>query len=229
MILWLSACGQSADTALTVIEIQEATYQVQWSPLMDSRVGVDGLATITRFDVVLYSMRLPECLNTASQSFGFNSAWAGHSDINIPSDWQQPQVLSLVTDGTVEHTQSFPSQRLCHVGVTYARWDGATLNVPNTTEEPYSILLEGVCDVGEEQIPFRLQTKIPSERIMDTFDEDLMESKNGLRVTIGLRPDSALEDLDCHQISSWDDTVPLQVLTNLQTTSLWSMEQYDVR
>ena len=220
MIGFLFACLQPAEEVLDAVKVQSADYGVTWSALSSEIIESNQMA-LSRFEVVLYSIRLPTCSNLSLNSWGINQAFAGHSEINIPSNWMQPTVLNLLEDGALHHYVEFDEQSLCELGVTYARWDGGTNNVVDGSEDAFSILLEGICT--ESNIPFRLETKVPSERILDLVGM-LTGEGNNLSVLLEIPLDTVLNPLDCSQVDNWTASQALELLSVIQTNSNWYLE-----
>ena len=223
-MMWIYlACASDVDGVNDFPIVDSATYFVEWSGLTDGIIDSNSIR-LSRFEVVLYSLRLPECADFTRHLWGINSAMAGHSDISIPSNWMQPTVLNFLESGQVEHEVEFSTQSLCELGVTYARWDGSTNNVVDDAEIPFSILLEGVCLDTER--PFRLETKVPSEQIHDIANL-VTGLGNNVHVHLEIPLDNVLNPLDCSQLDTWSATETLEVLSEIQTNSIWSVELND--
>lgn len=220
-MIWLFiACTEPLTSHHEDITVESASYSVGWSRLSSSIQEDYGIA-LSRFEVVLYSMRLPTCSDVAWQWLGFNSAYAGHSEINIPSNWLEPTVLNLLDDGWIEHQVFFLEQSICELAITYARWDGDTKYVVDEAEESFSILLEGVC--LENNTPFRLETKVPSEQIVELPELGHSTGSN-LDVRLEISLDRVLNPLDCTQLDTWTAKQALEVLSTIQTNNIWSTE-----
>ena len=222
MILLLS-CLPKNEPIVESQMVNTAEYVVQWS-------GLSQVADlyITRFEVVLYSIRLPYCQSsTAMHTIGLNSALAGHSEINISSDWQSPFKMNLMDSDLVEVTTEFPPQQLCHLATTYARWDGSTMNIDNFAEDSFSILLEGQC-LGDSVTQFRLETKVPAERVLDITSSEINGSGSVLMVKREFILDKVLDGLDCKYVEDWSASDAIQLLSNLHADSNLTMELHDV-
>lgn len=172
------------------------TFQMQYSPLfVDAPVHTepteishhphvfytddDTVFVVDYAYAVLYSIRLGDCSLYAQNhtnpvfhsllDFFVPSALAGHSDIDIPTNWQYPYVVDLLNPQSVEIYREFGEQSVCDFALTFARADGDTygIELPDVDREILgsSLLIQATCIHPQGRRSMLLQTSIPSERV----------------------------------------------------------------
>ena len=226
LIVLLFACGPDHQGYSTVSSIN---VEIDVTGIPDGERPNGDVFTLERANVVLYSIRFPECeALSRSMSFFFPVAHAGHSDVNIPSNWNRPTVLDLLEPTPLMVQYHIPEQSMCFAASTFARWDESTLNLPVDEElgEAYSIELLGSCSTlsGEEHT-FIIQTAVPSERIEPLSGQHQSPDIDTLKYRIVFDTTDLLNKIEC-RAETFDDSSPagLQALTNLQNNALRSWE-----
>ena len=118
-------------------------------------------------------------------------------------------------------------QSICSGAVTWARWDGATFDLPSEINDTtYSVFLRGSChnSMGEQK-QFELYTAVPSEQIQSTDLVEMNDDMDTLNFTVAFDTTDLL-----HKIESNDDLtfnsspLALQVLYNIQNNATWTWE-----
>jgi len=222
----LFACAKE-DQEYPFVSNIEIVVEITGSP-NDDRPNGDAFV-LQSADVVLYSIRFPECEEfTRAVSWFIPAAYAGHSDINIPSNLNKPTVLDLLEPAEIVYQYAIPEQTICFAATTFARWDGSTSNLPDNIipEEPFSIRIQGDCSNSDaEELNFDIQTAIPSERIEAVPTQIEHEMFDTLKYTIVFDTTDMLSQIKCRPETFSDENASgLQVLTNLQNNALRSLE-----
>lgn len=226
MLIGLFACAKGVQEYPLVSNI-EVLVEVKGSPNVDLSNGDSYF--IESAEAVLYSIRFPECEElTRSASWFIPAAYAGHSDINISSNWNRPTVLDLLEPKEILYQYAIPEQTICFVATTFARWDGSTSNLPEDIipEEPFSIRLQGNCSSSDgEDVNFDIQTSIPSEKIEAVPMQNEHQMFDTLKYTIVFDTTELLSQINCHPETFSDENASgLQALTNLQNNAFRSLE-----
>lgn len=220
------ACAKEVQEHPLISNI-EIAVEIKGSPNGDRPNG--DAFFLESADVVLYSIRFPECEElTRSVSWFIPSAYAGHSDINIPSNLNRPTVLDLLEPTENVYQYAIPEQTICYAATTFARWDESTFNLPDDIipEEPFSIRLQGNCSTSDaEEFDFVIQTSIPSEKIEAVLTQNEHQMFDTLKYTIVFDTTELLNQIKCHPETFSDgNATGLQALFNLQNNAFRSLE-----
>ena len=227
-MIWffMVGCTSVDETMQPNISTIQTTVEFIGTPLLEHSNG--DVFNLGQVSAVLYSVRFMECedTSTASSFLPINYATAGHSEINIPSNWNRPTYIDVLNPVTIHAEVSMTAQSVCLGAVTWARWDGGTVDLPS--EEPemaFSMYLRGSCEdsVGNERF-FELFTAVPSEKIDSpiSLDDGIFDT---LKFTVVFDTTELLHKIECN-----DDTLgntsssALQVLFNLQNNAHWIWE-----
>lgn len=222
----------SPETAHSMVSTVSIAVEFNGSPTLSNQNG--DVFTLTEAYGVLYSVRFSECSEvkkSLQQSISFpflGSAFAGHSDILIPTHWNTPTHIDFLNPQLISQSIEFPEQSICDGVVTWARWDGSTVDLPNPEpEQAYSVYVSGSCipSTETEEIEFTLQTAVPSEAVqpLNSVVDSGQFTALYFQLDIGLS--DMLEDVDCsNDLLDNPDTNALQILFNLQQSSIWTSE-----
>ncbi len=178
----------------------------------------------------LYSIRFPECTEVSKRTVSLLPfAYAGHSDIEISSNWSRPTFIDLLNPVDVDATvQLDEAQSICDGVVTWARWDGGTFDLP--TPEPnstFSIQVIGYCQPlnGDEPMDFVLETAVPAERVASFEDGVANERDTQLNFRLDIDPTDMLQNIPCTpELNDESSVYALQLLLNLQQGTTWTWE-----
>jgi len=123
--------------------------------------------TLQRGHLVSYSFRLYPCPEAAAGllSWLIPAAHAGHSDFDVPSNWQSPWVEDLLALETVVRDPiAMDDQRYCEGIYSVARADQHTENRPENPDMiNWSLWVVGQYEKEGQSGDFEFQTAIPSE------------------------------------------------------------------
>ncbi len=221
--------GCNSDSNIIVPEVSTIQTNVDFSgtPNLQTESGVFVLDSVL---ATLYSIRFPECtelgLHTSSL---FPLAHAGHSDIEIPSNWARPTFVDLLNPTSIETSVELQTpQPLCDGVVTWARWDGGTFDLP--TPQPistFSIQAIGSCQPHDEGEPvdFVLETTVPAERVRSLQDSFVEQSGTQLHFHLDIDPTDMLQNIPCTpELNDQSSVYALQILLNLQQGTTWIWE-----
>ena len=234
-----TACMTHHDEAMVHSLISEVTVVVQFegTPTLIQTNG-DSFMLNEAFGV-LYSIRFFECPPAEASLFErpwftfVQPVYAGHSDILIPTNWNRPSYINLLSPDVITQTIEFQEQSVCDGAVTWARWDGGTFELPTPEpDETFSIHLSGTCTPVNEtdEIQFSLQTSVPSEVVRplnDVVDNDVLDSGQftALHFQLDIDLTDMLQDVVCSiDLLDNPETNALQVLYNIQQSSSWTSE-----
>ncbi len=233
IVCWVLSCGQiKKDSGLVEPLFSNVDIHLELSntPILLNERG--DMFEIDTAVAVLYSIRFIECSNETSwyspQDFFLPRALAGHSEIAIPSNWNRPTYLDLLQPHSIDTTISFPEQSICHLVLTWARWDGGTFDLPEPTPSTtFSVYVAGQCTAGDDQqqIDFILETAVPSEVVLPITFEELVIQSPDLKFALDIDVSDMLETIDCtSDLVDNPDRQALQVLYNLQQNATWTLE-----
>jgi hypothetical protein len=226
MMWWLLACFTESEPSNDVSTIQ-TTVEFVGEPRLEMENG--DLFVLEEAFAVLYSVRFYPCPNTVRYEYIFpiSTARAGHSDIEIDTNWNRPTHIDLL-DPTSIHTEvQMEPQSICSGAVTWARWDAATFDVPyETVESTYSVLLRGNCrNEDDEQYQFELSTSVPSEKVQSTVVAELNDGVDTLNFTVAFDTTDLLHKIECNDdLMINSSPLALQVLYNIQNNAIWNWE-----
>ena len=228
------------------------TFQMQYSPLfVDAPVHTepteishhphvfytddDTMFVVDYAYVVLYSIRLGDCSlyakNTANPvfhsllDFFVPSALAGHSDIDVPTNWQYPYVVDLLKPQSVEIYREFREQSVCDFALTFARADEDTngIELPPVDRDIIgsSLLLHTTCIHPQGRRSMLLQTSIPSERVERVSVEGKPEENQRYMGDLSIigYTENMFHGVGC---DTEENVASLQVLLNLQRDMYWT-------
>ena len=229
MITWFFFVGCTPDQTLlrSNISTVRTTVNVVGTPLLDRPNG--DVFSLEQVSATLYSVRFLECDTTAGVSsfLPVNSAFAGHSDIAIPTNWNRPTYIDVLNPHTIETEIVMEPQSICLGAVTWARWDGGTFDLPpEEPEETFSMLLRGSCTdaVGEERL-FEVLTAVPSEKIDSPTEFDGNGTVDTLNFTVVFDTTELLHKIECSDdLLDNSSSSALQALFNIQNNSEWVWE-----
>ena len=183
---------------------------------------------------VLYSVRFSECsevkhFQPQRRHIPFiRSSYAGHSDILIPTNWNAPTHIDLLNPFSIVQSIEFQEQSICDGIVTWARWDGGTIDLPTPEpEQAYSIYVSGSCipSTDAEEIEFTIQTSVPSEVVQPLNSVVDSGEYTALHFQLDIDLSDMLEDVVCSiDLLDNPDTSALQILYNIQQRSTWTSE-----
>ena len=227
-MIWafMMGCTLVDEAMQSNISTIQTTVEFVGTPLLEHSNG--DVFDLEQVSAVLYSIRFMECedTSTASSFQPINYATAGHSEINIPTNWNRPTYIDVLNPETIQTEAFINPQSICLGAVTWARWDGGTFNIPSDEPEmAFSIYLQGSCKdaVGNERA-FELFTAVPSEKIDSplSLDDGIFDT---LKFTVVFDTTELLHKIECN-----DDTLgntsssALQALFNLQNNAHWIWE-----
>ena len=228
------SCRSESDskTVYSLVSSVSIAVELNGSPTLSNQNG--DVFTLDEAYGVLYSVRFSECsqgkslLPQSIQIPFLGSAYAGHSDILIPTNWKTPTHIDFLNPSAIYQIIEFQEQSICDAVVTWARWDGGTFNLPNPEpESTYSVYVSGSCvpPTETEEIEFILQTSVPSEVVQPLNGIVDSGQFTALYFQLDIDLSDMLEDVVCsNDLLDNPDTNALQILFNLQQSSLWTSE-----
>ena len=227
------SCGQTKpDSGLVEPLFSNVDIHLELSNTPDLLNERGDVFQIDRAVAVLYSIRFLECSGETSwyspADFLLPSAFAGHSDIAIPTHWNRPTYLNLLEPRSIDTTLSFPEQSICQLALTWARWDGGTFDLPEPPPtSTFSVSVAGQCTAVDTQQPidFVLETAVPSEAVLPVTFEKMDIQSADLQFSLDIDVSDMLETIDCtSDLVDNADRQALQVLYNIQQNTTWTLE-----
>ena len=224
--VFMAGCISVENSIQSNISTVQTTVEFVGTPLLEHSNG--DVFKLEQVAAVLYSIRFMECEYTSAvDSFlPINSANAGHSEINIPSNWNRPTYINVLNPADIHTEVSMTPQSICLGGITWARWDGGTVDLPfEEPETAFSMYLRGSCKdaVGHER-SFELFTAVPSEKIDSpiSLDDGIFDT---LKFTVVFDTTELLHKIECSDDSLGNSSSSaLQALFNLQNNAHWIWE-----
>ena len=178
---------------------------------------------------ILYSVRFLACSDGIAgySLIPMNTADAGHSDIVIPTNWNRPTYIDVLSPDTVFTEIHFEPQSICLGAVTWARWDGGTYDLPlEELGTTFSMYMRGSCvdSEGFERF-FDISTSVPSERIDSLAELEDDGTSDTLNFTLVVDTTELLHKIECSDdLLENSSSSALQALFNLQNNAHWTWE-----
>ena len=226
MTWWLLACSSSSMESFKVSTIRT---NVEFTGIPQVELSNGDVFILEDAFAVLYSIRFYQCPSSVMyRNFSpISSVYAGHSDIAIETNWNRPTHIDLLNPTVIETEVFIEPQSICSGAVTWARWDGATLDLPSERPDAtYSVVIRGRCQNNlEQQQQFEMLTSVPSEKIQSIFEFEVYDDADTLNFTVAFDTTDLLHKIECNDDLTFNSSpLALQVLYNIQNNATWTWE-----